>query len=90
MTVATDLQNVLADLSVAIAENRALGRVDLEKLRRSVSAIANEARADQRRLAEGRRSVLNLVDAIDAAIIDLPGLSRRTRERLDALPVEAN
>ncbi len=90
MTVATDLQNVLADLSVAIAENRTLGRVDLEKMRRSVSAIANDARADQRRLAEGRRSVLNLVDAIDASIVDLPGLSRRTRERLDALRVEAN
>ena len=85
MTVATDLQDIVAEISVHIAEGRQIGRVELEKLRRNVSAAATEARAEARRIAEGRRSTLNLVDAIDAAIVDLPGLSRRTRERLKAI-----
>lgn len=85
MTVATDLQNLVADVSAAIASGATWGRVDMEKLRRTTSAIAEDARAEQRRLAEGRLSVLNLVDAIDASIVDLPGLSRRTRERLSAI-----
>lgn len=89
MTVATDLQDIVAEISVHIAEGRQIGRVELEKLRRNVSAVAAEARAEARRIGEARLSVLTLVDAIDTAVVDLPGLSRRTRERLTAIGGEA-
>ncbi len=85
MTVATDLQNLVAEVSAAIAGNQPWGRVELEKLRRTTSAIAEEARTDSRQIAATRRHTINLVDAIDAAVADLPGLARRVRTRLDDL-----
>lgn len=85
MTVATDLQNLVAEVSAAIAGGQPWGRVELERLRRTASAIAEEARSESRVIATTRRHTLNLVDAIDAAVADLPGLARRVRTRIDGL-----
>lgn len=80
MTVAMDLQDMVADVSVAITERKAWGRAELEVLRRRLTEAAREMR-DAERAGTVTRSVLDdLVAGIDRGVADLSTLSRRARE----------
>lgn len=82
MTVATDLQNLVSDLSVAIAEKKTFGRVELERLRRSLTAAASEARDIERAGSAGRLAIENLCEGIETNVLDLAGLATRARAHL--------
>ena len=82
MSVATDLQDVLADLSAAIAGNKNYGRVELEKLRRSLNATAKDARQQEHDANLMTIQAEGLVEAIDRGVIDLGGVAARARRRL--------
>lgn len=82
MSVATDPQDVLADLSAAIAGNKNYGRVELERLRRSLNATAKDARKQEHDANLMTIQAFGLVEAIDRGVIDLGGVADRARTRL--------
>lgn len=82
MTVAHDLQNMVADLSAAIAGRATYGRSDLEILRRKVEAAARDAGELERTNFTGHAVAAALCDAIDAQVVDLTTLAKRHRAQI--------
>jgi len=80
MPVSRDLQNMVADVSAAIAGKQSYGRADLEVLRRKLEAAARDAGEDERAGFSARTALGGLCDAIDDQVRDLAGLARRARQ----------
>lgn len=85
MTVATDLQDLVADVSAAIAGRKTFGRTELEVLRRRLSAAATELRDDQRAGAVSRMVLADLCGGVERGVADLSALVRRAREQMPVM-----
>ncbi|GAN14136.1 hypothetical protein I6G65_16000 [Sphingomonas paucimobilis] len=82
MTLATDLQNLIADVSAAIAANKPMGRADLEIMRRNLSAIADDARRHDTAQTVAGLVLRDLFDGIENKAADLSRLAAHQRHRL--------
>lgn len=79
MTIATDLQDINADISAAIAGRKTWGRIELEQLRRSLAEVAREARKTERAETRVRNALDEVCTGIDHGIINLAGLAKHAR-----------
>lgn len=79
MPVASDIQTIVSDLSVAIAERRTYGRVELDRLRRQLEAAARELGGDRSNTAVQRQVIEDLVVGIETQAINLAGVATRAR-----------
>jgi hypothetical protein len=61
MSLATNLRTIAARLDAAIAGRRSYGRVDLDRLRRELRSIADDADTEDQRADRDRRSMAELV-----------------------------
>lgn len=77
MPVSHDLQNIVSDISTAIAAGKKWGRTDLERLRRSLTETAREVAEGERHAGAERLALGELVAGIDRGVADLTGLARR-------------
>lgn len=82
MSLATDLQNLIADVSAAIAANRPMARADLEIMRRNLSAIAEDARTADTSQTVAGLVLRDLFDGIEKQAADLGRLAAHQRHRL--------
>lgn len=82
MPVSMTLQDLVADLSASIAAKRALTHADQIRMRRSLSAAADELRAEERRSVVAHHTAAELADAIDAGVANLGGVAARARTQL--------
>lgn len=89
MSVANDLQDIVADLSVAIAERRTFGRVELEKLRRQIDTARRELVVDRVNAFSQRAVLADLIVAVETRTLDLTGLAVRARDLAGFKPTEA-
>ena len=85
MTVATDLQTLVADVPAAIASGKPMGRTELEVMRRTLSAVATEARAEEKAGTLAAMVLRDLFAGIENRAADLSGLAAFQRERLGAV-----
>lgn len=79
MPLSHDLQNLVADVSAAIATNKPLGRVELEVMRRNLDAAAREAGRIERGEATSGAALATLCDGLDRGVADIAGLARYAR-----------
>lgn len=79
MPVASDIQTIVSDLSVAIAERRTYGRVELDRLRRQLETAARELGSDKSNAALQRQVIEDLVVGIETHTINLAGVATRAR-----------
>lgn len=82
MTLATELQNLVSDVSAAIAGNKTMGRADLEILRRNLSALADDARRTDTSQTVAGLVLRDLFDGIERQAADLGRLATHQRHRL--------
>lgn len=82
MSLATDLQNLVSDVSAAIAANRPLGRADLEIMRRNLTAMADHARQTDRSQHLAGLVLRDLFDGIEKQTADLGRLAAHQRHLL--------
>ena len=87
MPVAQDLQNTVADLSAAIAGRKTYGRVELEALRRHLTAAQRDAGKLERAEHRARAALGAMIEGVVARIADLDGLARHASAQLQ--PTEA-
>ena len=85
MTVATDLQDMVADVSAAIAGRKTFGRTELEVLRRRLNAVASEAGQAERAVHTARHALDEVCTGVEAGVLDLVGLARRGRDQARTL-----
>lgn len=78
MTLSHELQNLVADVNVAIAERKTWGRTELEKLRRNLAASARAATKEESAAATAREALGQLVAGVETGVADLAGLARRS------------
>lgn len=84
MPVSTDLQDMLADVSAAIAKNKPLGRADLEVMRRRLNASITDLRVQERTAGRAARVADDLIAGISKGTLNLSGLADRARQQLGA------
>lgn len=77
MPVSHDLQNVIGDVSAAIAANQTWSRVKLEKLRRSLNEAARAAAQAERSASHERFALTELIAGVTTGAADIAGLARR-------------
>lgn len=82
MTLATDLQNIVADVSAAIAANQPMGRASLEILRRNLTALAEDVRRTDTSQTVAGMVLRDLFDGIEKQTVDLGRLAAHQRHRL--------
>lgn len=82
MTLATDLQNLVSDVSAAIAANKPMGRADLEVMRRNLTALADEARRTDTSQTVAGLVLRDLFDGIENRAADLGRFAINQRQRL--------
>jgi len=82
MSVAHDLQTIVADLSVAIAGRQTFGRTELDRLRRRLGDVAKEAQRGETQGVVLRTIADDVIGAIDAGVINLQGVATSARERM--------
>ncbi|MET3436347.1 hypothetical protein [Sphingomonas sp. 1185] len=82
MSIATDLQNLVSDVSAAIAANKTMGRVDLEVMRRNLTALADEARRNDTAQTVAGLVLRDLFAGIENQAADLGRLAAHQRHRL--------
>jgi len=82
MSIATDLQNLVSDVSAAIAANKTMGRADLEIMRRNLSAMAEYARQSDRSQQLAGLVLRDLFDGIAKQTADLGRLAAHQRNLL--------
>lgn len=82
MSLATDLQNLVSDVSAAIAANKPLGRADLEIMRRNLTAMAEDARQVDTSQTVAGLVLRDLFDGIEKQALDLGRLATHQRHRL--------
>ena len=75
MRVSHDVQDIIADVSAAIAGSKTWGRVEQEKLRRSLKAIATSAGEAERAAGTERLALGELVAGVRGGVADLTGLA---------------
>lgn len=85
MSLSHDLQNLIADVSAAIATNQPLGRADLEIMRRNLNAAAREAGRIERGEASSGMALATLCDGLDRGVADIAGLARHARTLVPAV-----
>jgi len=90
MTVAEDLQNIVADLSAAIAGRKTYGRADLETMRRRLTGAVSELRQDDRAGIVSRLLLEDLCSGVEKGVGDIAGVVRRIRAQVDAQPGAAS
>lgn len=82
MSVATDLQNIIASVSAAIATGQPLQRPELEVLRRNLNAAAASARTEARDLATRDTLLGGMIEAIESGVLGLNNVAAATRAQL--------
>ncbi|HEU4958984.1 MAG TPA: hypothetical protein VFT56_01135 [Sphingomonas sp.] len=84
MTVAEELQNIVADLSAAIAGRKTYGRADLETMRRRLTTAATELRRDDRAGTVSRLLLEDLCAGVEKGVADIAAVARRARAQVEA------
>lgn len=85
MTVASDLQSMVANVSAAIAGSEIYGRAELEILRRNLAAIAKDAGEAERADFATRHMLDEVCAAVETGVLDLSGVARRGRAQIAEL-----
>lgn len=81
MPVAPDLQNIVADISAAIAGRKTYGRTELEKLRRQLNQAARTASAEEKAGTVSRLILTDLIDAVESGTANIVGAAAHARTR---------
>lgn len=79
MPIAHDLQDIIGGVSAAIAAKESWSRTELEKLRRSLVAVKNDAGKVERGGEVARLALEEVCHGIDAGVANLSGLARHAR-----------
>ena len=77
MSVSHELQNLISDVSVAIAERKSWGRTEQERVRRTLDALARDAAQAERAAGSTRLCLDQLITGVETRVADLAGLARR-------------
>jgi len=86
MSVANDLQDIVADLSAAIAARQIFGRTELEKLRRQLEHACRDMAAEHRGSVTARIVLEDMIAAVEANTIDLARIASRARTHAGIAP----
>lgn len=84
MSVADDIQDIIAGVSADIASRKPWGRVELEQLRRQLTTAATDVRKGETDGIVLRSTTDDVLAAIDAGIINLAGVANRARQVIGA------
>lgn len=84
MTISHELQNLVADLSAAIAAKKPWGRTEQERMRRALTEIGRGAVREESAAAGVRDALGELTRGVAIGVADLDGLARRGAAVLEA------
>lgn len=84
MTVSEDMQNIVTDLSAAIAGRQTYGRPELENLRKRLTAAIGEVRASERSGSAARLALQEVGEIAERGVAGFEEISARVRSRLAA------
>lgn len=84
MALSSDLQDMVADVSAAIAGAQTLGRAELEIWRRRLSAAAKSATTIETKATVTGAALDDLCAGIDRGIADFAALAAHARARVPA------